>query len=213
MEITEFKMFANLTPTVRALLIVNLAVFAALTLLGPERFAQFELWPLHSDLLAGGLPFEPWQLLTYGFMHVEFWHLFANMFALYMFGPDVERLLGRSRFRTFYLVCVVGAAGTQLLVTATIHPSPYPTLGASGGVFGLLLCFGLAYPQRQLMLVFPPVPMPAWLFVTLYGVLELFLGVFGTNQGVAHFAHLGGMAAGYALLRYWRATAASSPRS
>ena len=197
-------MFANLTPTVRALLIANLSVFAAQIFLGPGRFEPFELWPLHSNLLAGGLPFEPWQLVTYGFLHFEFMHLFANMFALYMFGPDVERLLGTQRFRLFYLVCVVGAGCAQLLVTATIHPSPYPTLGASGGVFGLLLCFGMAYPQRQLMLVFPPIPMPAWLFVTLYGVLELVLGVFGSNQGVAHFAHLGGMAAGYALIRYWR---------
>jgi len=130
------------------------------------------------------------------------------MFALYMFGPDIEQLLGGRRFCVYYLVCVAGAAGAQLLVTATIHPSPYPTLGASGGVFGLLLCYGMAFPQRRLLLLFPPIPMPAWLFVTLYGVLELFLGVFATNQGVAHFAHLGGMAAGYVLLRYWRANAA-----
>jgi membrane associated rhomboid family serine protease len=201
-------MFANLTPTVRALLIANLAVFAAGTLFGPDRLAPFELWPLHSDLQGGGLPFEPWQLVTYSFLHIEFWHLFANMFALYMFGPDVERLFGRTHFRVFYLVCVVGAAVAQQVVTATIHPSPYPTLGASGGVFGLLLAYGMAYPQRRLLLLFPPVPMPAWLFVTLYGLLELVLGVFGTSQGVAHFAHLGGMAAGYLLIRYWRARAA-----
>ena len=206
-------MFAKLTPTVRALLIANLAVFAAQAFLGPDLFASWELWPLHSDLLDGGLPFAPWQLLSYSFLHFEFWHLFANMFALYMFGPDVERLLGAARFRVFYLVCVVGAACAQLLVTATIHPNPYPTLGASGGVFGLLLCYGMAYPQRRLMLIFPPIPMPAWLFVTLYGVLELFLGVFGTNQGVAHFAHLGGMAAGYVLIRYWRASAGRRPRA
>jgi membrane associated rhomboid family serine protease len=93
----------------------------------------------------------------------------------------------------------------QLIVTATIHPSPWPTLGASGGIFGLLLCYGMAYPQRRLMLLFPPIPMPAWLLVTLYGVVELGLGVFGSNDGVAHFAHLGGMAAGYLLIRYWRA--------
>ena len=201
-------MFARLTPMVRALLTANLGLFAAQALLGPDRFAAWELWPLHSDPLDGGLPFQPWQLLSYGFLHFEFWHLFANMFALYMFGPDIEGLLGSRRFCWYYLVCVVGAAGAQLLVTATIHPSPYPTLGASGGVFGLLLCYGMAFPQRRLLLLFPPIPMPAWLFVTLYGVLELLLGVFATNQGVAHFAHLGGMAAGYVLLRYWRATAA-----
>jgi membrane associated rhomboid family serine protease len=198
-------MFANLSPTVRALLLANLGVYALQAVFGPGIMAPFELWPLHSDLLDGGLPFEPWQLVSYGFVHLEFWHLFANMFALYMFGPDVERLLGGARFRVFYLVCVVGAACAQLLVTATIHPSPYPTLGASGGVFGLLLAYGMAYPHRRLLLLFPPIPMPAWLFVTLYGVMELLLGIFATNQGVAHFAHLGGMAAGYALIRYWRA--------
>jgi membrane associated rhomboid family serine protease len=163
---------------------------------------------LHSDIAHGGLPFEPWQLISYAFLHGGFWHLFANMFALYMFGPDIERLLGPGRFRWYYLVCVLGSACAQLLVTATIYPSPYPTLGASGGIFGLLLCYGMAYPQRRVLLVFPPIPMPAWLFVTLYGVLELFLGVFGTNQGIAHFAHLGGMAAGFVLIQYWRAKSA-----
>jgi membrane associated rhomboid family serine protease len=79
-----------------------------------------------------------------------------------------------------------------------------PTVGASGGVFGLLLAFGMAYPQRRIMLLFPPIPMPAWVFVTLYGMLELYLGVTGSGQGVAHFAHLGGMAAGYAMLVFWR---------
>jgi membrane associated rhomboid family serine protease len=198
-------MFARLTPTVRALLIANLAVFAAQSFLGQLPFAWLELWPLGSSQLEGGLPFEPWQLITYGFLHFEFWHLFANMFALYMFGPDVEDLLGVARFRIFYLVCVVGAGVTQLIVTATVYPSPWPTLGASGGIFGLLLCYGMAYPHRRLMLLFPPIPMPAWLFVTLYGLMELYLGVFRSNQGVAHFAHLGGMAAGYLLIRYWRA--------
>src|SRR5882762_7263642 len=138
-------MFANLTPTVRTLLIANLAVFAAQTFFGAELFAPLELWPLHGDLLYGGLPFEPWQLISYGFLHFQFWHLFANMFALYMFGPDVERLLGSARFRVFYLVCLVGAALTQLVVGATIQPSPYPTLGASGAIFGILLCYGMGF--------------------------------------------------------------------
>jgi membrane associated rhomboid family serine protease len=202
-------MFANLTPTVRALLIINLGMYAAQVLLGPQQFAPLELWPLHGK---GELPFEPWQLVTYAFLHGGFWHLFANMFALYMFGPDVERLLGAARFRWYYLICVLGSACAQLWVTANLHPNPYPTLGASGGIFGLLLAYGMAYPHRQVLLVFPPIPMPAWVFVTLYGVLELFLGVFGTNQGVAHFAHLGGMAAGFVLIQYWRAQAARRQR-
>jgi len=86
-----------------------------------------------------------------------------------------------------------------------VYPSMAATLGASGGIFGLLLCYGMAYPHRRLMLLFPPIPMPAWLFVTLYGLWELYLGVFQSEQGVAHFAHLGGMAAGFLLIRYWRA--------
>jgi membrane associated rhomboid family serine protease len=205
-------MFTNLTGTVRALLIANLAVFAAQAFYGPELFAPLELWPLHGDLLSGALSFEPWQLVSYGFLHFQLWHLFANMFALYMFGPDVERLLGSARFRVFYLVCLVGAAVTQLAVSATIQPSPYPTLGASGAIFGILLCYGMGFPRRTLMLIFPPIPMPAWLFVTLYGVLELFYGVSGREPGVAHFAHLGGMAAGYALILYWRARGARGRR-
>jgi len=197
-------MFARLTPTVFVLLIANVAIYSAQLLLPQLPFEWFALWPLHSSELTGALPFEPWQPLTYAFLHGSPTHLFFNMFALYMFGPDVEDLLGTMRFRVFYVVCVVGAALTQLLVTATIYPSPFPTLGASGGIFGLLLCYGMAFPQRRLMLLLPPIPMPAWLFVTLYGVVELYMGVFQTNQGVAHFAHLGGMAAGYLLIRYWR---------
>ena len=126
------------------------------------------------------------------------------MFALYMFGGDVERLLGPRRFLQYYLVCVVGAAVAQLIVMNGMSTPPVPTVGASGGVFGLLLAFGMAFPRRRILLIFPPIPMPAWLFVTLYGMLELYLGVTGSQVGVAHFAHLGGMAAGYAMLMYWR---------
>src|SRR6185503_1968025 len=115
----------------------------------------------------------------------------------------VERLLGSRRYLQYYLACVVGAAIAQLLVISRMDMEPVPTLGASGGVFGLLLAFGMAFPQRRIMLLFPPIPMPAWLFVTLYGVLELYLGVTGTEDGVAHFAHLGGMAAGFVLLTNW----------
>ena len=205
-------MLGNLTPTVRAILIANIIVFGAQTWLGDETLLRFALWPLHSSDPERSLPFGIWQLVTYAFLHGGFTHLFANMFALYMFGSDVERLLGSRRFQVFYFVCVIGAAVAQELVTATIRPSFEPTVGASGGIFGILLCFGMAFPRRQLLLLFPPIPMPAWLFVTLYGILELLLGVFGTNQGVAHFAHLGGMAAGYLLILYWRARARAPTR-
>ena len=138
------------------------------------------------------------------FLHGGIWHLAGNMFALLIFGPAVERVLGAQRFALYYFACVVGAALTQLWVAHSLYPEPYATEGASGGIFGILLFYGMTFPHRQVLLIFPPIPMPAWLFVTLYGILELCLGVFGTSQGVAHFAHLGGMATGYLLILYWR---------
>ena len=194
----------RLPPVTRTLLIINVAVFCLQLLTGDLLVGPFALWPTASTQFPNAPSFEIWQLLTYGFMHGSLTHLLFNMLALYMFGGEVERLLGPSHFLQYYLVCVVGAAVAQLVVTSNMNLPPLPTVGASGGVFGLLLAFGMAYPQRRIMLLFPPIPMPAWVFVTLYGMLELYLGVTGSGQGVAHFAHLGGMAAGYAMLVYWR---------
>lgn len=188
----------------RTLLIANVAIFGLQVLTQNAFLPAFALWPIASPQYPGAPSFEVWQLLTYGFLHGDWTHLFFNMFALYMFGGDVERLLGAQRFLQYYLVCVIGAAVAQLVVMSGISTPPLPTVGASGGVFGLLLAFGMAFPRRRIMLIFPPIPMPAWLFVTLYGLLELYLGVTGSQVGVAHFAHLGGMAAGYAMLVYWR---------
>jgi membrane associated rhomboid family serine protease len=125
------------------------------------------------------------------------------MFALYMFGGAIERVFGGRRYLAFYLVSVVSAAITQLIV-AGLSGEVYPTVGASGGVFGLLLAYGLYFPNNRVMLLFPPIPLPARTFVLIYAVLELFLGVTGSQAGVAHFAHLGGMVGGYLMLRYWR---------
>lgn len=202
-------MFRRLTPVVRALLYANFIVFGLTFLFGEHLFDIFALWPLNSAARYGMPPFEPWQLVTYAFLHGGWLHILSNMFALYMFGPDCETLLGARRFTIYYFVCVLGAAVSQLLVTQYLYPSPEPTIGASGGIFGILLLFGMAFPHRQLLLLFPPIPMPAWLFVTLYGLLELAFGVSGTLPGVAHFAHLGGMAAGFVLIRYWRARASN----
>ena len=188
----------------RTLLIANVAIFGLQVLTQNAFVPAFALWPLASPQYPGAPSFEVWQLVTYGFLHGDWTHLFFNMFALYMFGGDIERLLGAQRFLQYYLVCVVGAAVAQLIVMNGMSTPPVPTVGASGGVFGLLLAFGMAFPRRRILLIFPPIPMPAWLFVTLYGMLELYLGVTGSQVGVAHFAHLGGMAAGYALLMYWR---------
>jgi membrane associated rhomboid family serine protease len=186
-----------MTPVNQALLIANVAVFVLQYFLG-SWLDVFALWPPGS----GG--FRPWQLLTYGFLHGGLTHLVFNMFALWMFGSEIERLFGSRRYLTYYLTCVVGAALMHLIVVSAAGMAPAPAVGASGGVFGLLLAFGMAWPHRKVMLLFPPIPMPAWLFVTLYGLLELYLGITQTAQGVAHFAHLGGMATGYVLVRYWR---------
>jgi len=206
-------MLGNVPPITRALLLANGLLFLAQMLLGDALFLDLMLWPLgdYPVRLAGGaidqVGFLPWQLFTYGFLHGGLTHLFFNMFALWMFGGTLEETWGSRRFLTYYLVCVVGAGLVQLLVMtlAVNHGGPaYPTVGASGGVFGLLLAFGLLFPNVRLMLIFPPIPMRARTFVVVYGLLELFLGVTGTQQGVAHFAHLGGMAFGFLLLQQWR---------
>jgi rhomboid family protein len=198
-------MFDRITPTNKAIILVNVAVFLLQLVQADFMSAWFALWPPPAVNYEGGSPFRIWQLLTYGFLHGGWTHLFFNMFAVYMFGSEIERLFGSLRYLIYYLVCVVGAALMHLIVVSAANLPPYPTIGASGGVFGLLLAYGMAYPQRMLMLLFPPIPMRAWLFVTLYGLLELYLGVTQTASGVAHFAHLGGMATGFVLIRYWRA--------
>jgi membrane associated rhomboid family serine protease len=192
------------TPVVRYILLACGAGFLLQQVMGIRLELLLALWPLSSGH-ASAPPFMPWQLLSYAFLHGGFAHLAFNMFALYMFGPDIERLVGSRRFLIYYLVCVVSAAAAQLLVLNAVGNPPVPTVGASGGIFGLLLAFGLAFPHRKLMLMFPPIPMPAWLFVTLYGLLELYLGISGRDVSVAHFAHLGGMVGGFVLIMYWRA--------
>jgi membrane associated rhomboid family serine protease len=194
-----------MAPVTQVLLVVNIAVYMLQAFAEPLLIGYFALWPLHVAAAEySGPGFAPWQLVTYSFLHGNLMHLAFNMLALYMFGSDIERVFGQRRYTVYYFVCVIAAALAQLLFAMVTNSPPYPTVGASGGVFGLLLAFGLYFPRRMVMLIFPPIPMPAWLFVTLYGALELFLGVTGTAQGVAHFAHLGGMAGGFVAIRYWR---------
>jgi len=181
-----------------ALLIANGVVFA-LQQLNPRFMAiNFALWPFGEPQS----PFAPWQLLTYGFLHGNMTHIFFNMFGLWMFGRELELMMGPKRFLTYFLTCVVGAGFVQLVV-AGFQGGIYPTVGASGGVFGILLAYGLTFPNRTVMLLFPPIPMKAKYFVLFYGLLELYLGVSGNAPGVANFAHLGGMFFGFILLRYW----------
>jgi rhomboid family protein len=194
-----------LPPVTRALIVLNILIFVGEQLLGDNLTLRLALWPLQSAPFSDSLmSFQPWQLLTYGFLHGSLWHLFVNMFALYMFGGQLEILWGPKRYLNLYLVGIIVAGFAQLLVAGITSAAPYPTIGASGGVFGLLLAYAMYFPHRIIVLLIPPVPMPAWLFVTLYGMLELYLGATGSEPGVAHFAHLGGMAGAWLLIQYWR---------
>lgn len=196
-------MFFSIPPVTRALLIANGVVFLLQQSAGEELVALFALWPLGGTSFAGPAGFLPWQTVTYSFLHGNLLHLAFNMFALFMFGSDIERVFGARRYLFYYFTCVLTAAAAQLFVSAVSGGPSYPTVGASGGVFGLLLAYGLYFPRRTVMLIFPPIPMPAWLFVIVYGTLELYLGITQSLSGVAHFAHLGGMLGGFLLIRYW----------
>jgi membrane associated rhomboid family serine protease len=210
-------MAIDLPPVTRALLLANVAAYLLQMLLqmsgSQALLIHFALWPLGPSRYADVPGFEPWQVVTYAFLHGGLAHIAFNMFALWMFGGAIEQLFGARHFALYYFTCVIGAALAQLLVTHLFQPGDYyPTLGASGGIFGLLLAYGMMYPHARILLLFPPIPMPAWLFVIGYGAIELFLGVTGTQAGVAHFAHLGGMAFGFLLIQYWRGKFPLKPR-
>ena len=190
---------STLPNVIFALLIANGLVFALQQMNAEFMFINFALWPATDPRS----PFMPWQLLTYGFLHGNTTHIFFNMFGLWMFGRDIEHFMGSKRFLIYYFVCVVGAGIVQLIV-AGMQGGLYPTVGASGGVFGILLAYGLTFPNRVVVPLFPPIPMRAITFVIIFGLLELYLGVSGGAPGVANFAHLGGMLFGFALIRYWR---------
>jgi len=194
-----FKFFP---PVIKTLLVSNVVVWLLLDFLLPQFtisgvpifaiFSQYlALWPL-------GTNFYPWQLFTYMFMHGGFWHLFFNMLALWMFGMELENTWGSRKFLAFYLTCGLGAGITNLFVAPLLGPAA-PTIGASGAVFGVLIAFGMLFPDRPIYIYFL-LPIRAKYFVAIYIGLELFYGVTGTEQGIAHFAHLGGAAVGFVYL-------------
>lgn len=202
-------------PIVKNLLIINvLLFFAQITagnLFGYDALTLWlALWPLGIDL------FYPWQLITYGFLHGGIGHLLMNMLALWMFGSEIERVWGAKRFSFFYFVCIVGAALAQLAVkwasfpglsdaglTLALREYAVPMVGASGGVYGILLAFGMLYPRREIYFFLLPIPIEARWLVVGYGALELVNGLLYANSGIAHFAHLGGMFFGLGLMLYW----------
>lgn len=200
----------NLPKITKALLIANLLGFVLQYALGNLAMTPLMLWPwADTGLESSGMAaaFMPWQLLSYSFLHGGVMHLAFNMLALAMFGAPLEYTWGQRRFLTFYLVCVVGAGLCQLLVgsyAVAQGADPYPTIGASGGVFGLLLAYGMLFPHQRVMLLFPPIPMKARTLVIVYGLFELGVSITGLQPGVAHFAHLGGMLFGWLLIRHWR---------
>lgn len=185
-----------LPPITQALMMVNVVAFFLDWLAGGLLSRWLALYPL-------AFGFLPYQVVTYAFMHGDFGHLFFNMIGLWTFGAELERLWGPKRFLQFYFASLLTAALTQLLVTWLLG-SVYPTVGASGALFGLLLAFGMLFPNRQVMLIIPPIPLKAKTLVLIFGGLALLLGVTGTASGIAHFAHLGGMVGGFLMIRYWR---------
>lgn len=211
--------FDLIPPVVKNLLIINALAFLAFQLPALSGFMQqwLPLWPAGTPRVAagpGGVPtsvpqFYPWQLITSAFLHGGFGHILFNMFGLWIFGMRIEQTLGSQRFLIFYFACVLGASVLQLLVTSAPflfgigEPRIVPTLGASGGVLGVLAAFALLYPDEPIYLYFL-FPIPAkWLALGL-AALDLYNGVVGTASGIAHFAHLGGMLVGVLLIQYWR---------
>lgn len=190
-------------PAVMNLLIINALIFFAVNYMpwGGQLFDQLALYQPTTPW------FRPWQPLTHMFVQRETWHLFTNLFSLWMFGRQAEWDLGTKRFLIYYLVCGLGAAALQLGVSAVAGPENIQMVGASGAVYGLLLAFGLMHGDARIMLLIPPIPMKARWFVIIFGALELVLGIRGglwSGDSVAHFAHLGGMLFGLALLVWWK---------
>jgi len=226
--------FANLTPVVKNLLIINLICFLPFVILSESKYQ--ELIVNNLGLFYFDSPkFRVWQILTYMFLHGGWSHILFNMFALFSFGPILEYAIGPKRFFNLYFICGIGAALFQILVQAIeVHnimgaftlsqpllESSYlqfgshaqklfdiystPVVGASGAIYGLLVAFGMLYPDLELMVLFVPVPVKAKYLIPFFILLELFLG-FGQFGGdnVAHFAHLGGALLGFILIKFWR---------
>ena len=191
-------------PVIKTLLLLNVAAYIIDELLastmGIEIARIFGLYYVeHPD-------FHFYQLLTYMFMHEGFMHLFFNMFALWMFGRIMEMTWGAHRFIIYYIICGIGAALVQEAGQAFGIISPYAmTIGASGAVYGILLAFGMIFPNERLFIIPIPFPIKAKWFVCMYAAIEIIEGI-SSIDGVAHFAHLGGMLFGLLLILYWKGT-------
>lgn len=196
--------FNNLTAAVKNLLILNVIMYLGSRALMPMIGGNWEELALYYHPAA----FEPYQIVTHMFMHGSLTHLFFNMFAIFMFGPILEMTWGPKRFLIYYFFTAFGALVLHTAVSYFVAGGDWNqmpgVLGASGAVFGILLGYGVYYPNNVIQLLIPPIPLKAKYFVMIYAALELFLGVSGSNTGVAHFAHLGGALFGLIMIWYWR---------
>ncbi len=197
-----FGGFAFFPPVIKYLLISNIGIFICqYFVFGSFKVGGVPLSYIFMKYFAlnpigGPLPFYPWQLFTYLFMHANFWHIFLNMFALWMFGMELENIWGSKKFMGYYLMCGIGAGLANLLI-APLFTSIGPTIGASGAVYGVLIAFAMLFPDRPIYLYFL-FPIKAKYFVAVYVIIEI-LSV-GSNSGIAHVAHLGGGLIGFIYL-------------
>ena len=211
-------MFNRIPPVVKNLIILNVMMFLITLLTGNFMYEKFSLFYFQSPL------FKPYQIITHMFMHGGFFHILFNMYTLFIFGSVLENVWGGKKFLLYYLVTGVGAAIIHSLVmyieasslTQAMEAGNFlaqekmfalmrtPTVGASGAIYGLLLAYGMLFPNSVMQLLFPPVALKAKYFVLIFGALELFLGLSNTGSDIAHFAHLGGMIFGYFLIIYWK---------
>ena len=202
--------FANIPPVVKNLLMINTVMLVATYIFSDVMYEKLGLFYPASPF------FRPYQFLTHMFMHGNFVHLFFNMYALWIFGCALEYVWGSKRFFLFYMATGLGAAAFHTFVlwitasTMPVNSMAYyqllvtPTVGASGAIYGVLLGYGMLFPNNVLQLLFPPVALKAKWFVLIFGALELILGLTDRGGNVAHFAHLGGMIFAYLLIRLWR---------
>lgn len=208
----------NSCPATTNIIIINVLVMVMITLNREFMIENFALFYPSSPF------FRPWQFVTHMFMHGGFWHIFFNMYTLWIFGSVLERAWGWKKFLLFYFVTGLGAAflhtgvqyieaqvymsqiaeGSATAQAALHHMKLIPTVGASGAIYGVLIGFAMLYPDARLTLIFPPVTLKAKWFVIIFAVIELVTGVTGLGGGIAHFAHLGGMLFGWLLILYWK---------
>ena len=207
--------FSNIPRVTKNIILINLVVFVATLLNENFMVGTFGLFYPSSPY------FRWWQPVTHIFMHGGFWHIFFNMYTLFIFGTVVERMIGERKFLLLYFICGLGAAamqiGTQYLEMQSFLASDSqtalqgiialkrtPTVGASGAIYGILMAYAMLFPDSRMTLIFPPVTLSAKWMVVIFAVIELVTGVAGWADGIAHFAHLGGMLIGWIMIRTWR---------